>query len=178
MPWLNARVVRDAPLTPLIQLSLIKITNAVIVHTTSVSIKGSSIEIVPCLMGLFVFAAACAIGELPNPASFEKIPRDTPNLIAIHTDAPAKPPEAAVDENAEFIININISGTIVILLLTIYSPPTMYMMAMVGTNFDAVFPILFIPPSITSVTNRAITKPIDILEIANSSESTCATELD
>ena len=59
-----------------------------------------SIEIVPCLMGLFVFAAACAIGELPNPASFEKIPRDTPNLIAIHTEAPAKPPDAAVDDNA------------------------------------------------------------------------------
>ena len=73
----------------------------------SVSISGSSIDIIPCLTGLFVFAAACAIGELPSPASFEKTPRATPYLKAIQTVAPAKPPVAAVEVNADVTIKLN-----------------------------------------------------------------------
>lgn len=55
---------------------------------------------VPCLTGCGVFAAECAIGALPNPASFEKIPLAIPNLIAFDTAKPATPPVNAVGEKA------------------------------------------------------------------------------
>ena len=120
---LKASVVNAAPFMPVNHAPLIKITKAVMVHTINVSIRGSSIEIDPCLMGLLVFAAACAIGELPNPASFEKTPRETPNLIAIITVAPANPPEAAVVLKAESIISIKTSGINAALITIIYIPP-------------------------------------------------------
>ena len=74
-------------------------------------------------MGLLVFAAACAIGELPSPASFEKTHRETPDLIAIITVAPANPPEAAVVLKAESIISIKTSGINAALITIIYIPP-------------------------------------------------------
>ncbi|CAI8312331.1 MAG: Uncharacterised protein [Cellvibrionales bacterium UBA7375] len=66
--------------------------------------------IVPCLTGLFVSAAAWAIGAEPRPDSLEKIPRDTPILRAIITVAPAKPPVAAVPLNALSTINNKACG--------------------------------------------------------------------
>ena len=145
-PSLNASEVKEAPFIPDSQLLLIKITKAVIVHTTKVSINGSSIDIDPCLTGLLVLAAAWAIGELPKPASLEKTPLETPNLIAIQIVAPAKPPVAAVVVKAEFTINKNISGTIEIFIKIIYKPPKIYNADIIGTNWAVVFPILFIPP--------------------------------
>ena len=50
--------VKTAPLISPIHRLLIKMTKAVIVQTIKVSISGSSIEIIPCLAGLLVFAAA------------------------------------------------------------------------------------------------------------------------
>ena len=47
-------------------------TNAVIVHTTTVSIKGSNKATKPSEAGYFVFTAECAIAAEPTPASFEK----------------------------------------------------------------------------------------------------------
>ena len=49
----------------------------------------------PCRAGLSVMAVACAIGELPMPASLEKMPRAIPKRIAAQTVAPAKPPGSA-----------------------------------------------------------------------------------
>ena len=70
-----------------------------------------SIAIVPCFTGLLVFAAAWAIGALPNPASLENTPRAIPNLMAIKTVAPANPPVAALPLNALSTIIPNASGT-------------------------------------------------------------------
>ena len=109
-PCSYALDVRAAPFTPDNQLWLNRITKAVIVQTIIVSISGSSIETDPCFIGLFVLAAACAIGELPSPASLEKTPRDTPNLIAIQIVAPAKPPLAALPVKADSMIIKNIVG--------------------------------------------------------------------
>ena len=50
----------------------------VIVQTIMVSTKVPVIDTSPCLTGSFVFAAAAAIGAVPSPASFEKIPLATP----------------------------------------------------------------------------------------------------
>ena len=108
----------------------------------------------------------------------EKIPLDTPNLIAIHIEAPAKPPVAAVDVKAEFTMSKKISGISEILVKIINRPPRIYIRAIVGTSLEAALPILLIPPNITNETKAAITNPIIILDIPNSIESTCATELD
>ena len=46
------------------------------------SIAGPSIATRPSLIGEFVFAAPCAIGAIPIPASFEKAPLLIPNIIS------------------------------------------------------------------------------------------------
>ena len=73
---------------------------AVIVHTTNVSINVCVILTKACLAGIFVFAAAAAIGAEPSPDSFEKTPLATPNLIAAAIVAQANPPPAAIGLNA------------------------------------------------------------------------------
>jgi len=76
-----------------------------------VSIKVPSIATVPCLTGLSVFAAAWAMGALPNPASLENTPRATPKRIAAQTAAPANPPVAATGLKADLTISTTASGT-------------------------------------------------------------------
>jgi hypothetical protein len=75
-----------------------------------VSKKIPVMEISPCLAGSFTFAAAAAIGTLPRPDSFEKIPRAIPILTASITPAPRKPPLAAVHAKAEFITREQVGG--------------------------------------------------------------------
>ena len=90
---------------------MITITSPVMVHTTSVSIKVPSMAIRPCSTGSSVFAAACAMGALPRPASLEKMPRATPKRIAAQIVAPAKPPVAAEPENADSTMVTSAAGT-------------------------------------------------------------------
>ena len=54
-------------------------TNPVMVHTMMVSKNVPVMEIKPWRTGSLVCAAAAAIGALPKPDSFEKIPRATPD---------------------------------------------------------------------------------------------------
>ena len=63
-------------------------------HTTIVSINTSKAPISPCLIGWSVLAEACTIGEVPQPASLEYTNLANPNLIAVATLAPTKPPDA------------------------------------------------------------------------------------
>ena len=60
----------------------IMITSAVIVQIIRVSINGPIIATSPSRTGSFVFAAACAIGALPSPASLENAALLTPHVIA------------------------------------------------------------------------------------------------
>ena len=62
---------------------LSKITSAVIVQTSIVSIKTSITPKNPCSQAESVFAVACAIGELPHPASLEKSPLIVPYRNAL-----------------------------------------------------------------------------------------------
>ena len=64
------------------------------VHTTRVSIKGSSIETIPSSTGSSVLDDAWAIGDDPWPASLEKAPLATPFCNAKAKLAPRNPPTA------------------------------------------------------------------------------------
>ena len=85
-------------------------TRPVIEQMTMVSRKTPSMAIVPCRAGLSVMAVACAIGELPMPASLEKMPRAIPKRIAAQTVAPAKPPAADTGVNALLTIVATADG--------------------------------------------------------------------
>ena len=64
-----------------------------------VSANTSKIPKSPCFTGLSVSAQAWAIEPVPRPASFEKIPRDTPFWRATNI-APTIPPVTACGLNA------------------------------------------------------------------------------
>ena len=65
------------------------ITRPVIVQITIVSMKGSTSATTPSETGSSVFAAACAIGAEPWPASFENSPRFTPQImVSMNTPTP------------------------------------------------------------------------------------------
>ena len=55
-----------------------RITRAVMVQITRVSMKGLREAMMACLTGLSVLEAAWAMGALPRPDSLEKTPRATP----------------------------------------------------------------------------------------------------
>ena len=65
------------------------------VQITTVSINVPVIDTNPCSTHESVFAAAAAIGALPRPLSFEKIPLLIPFCIAIVIVIPIPPPRAA-----------------------------------------------------------------------------------
>ena len=79
-----------------------------------VSMNVPSIDTRPCSTGSFDFAAAAAIGALPRPASFEKIPRAIPFCMATMM-APRVPPAAALRPNAPSMISLKAPGTLSIL---------------------------------------------------------------
>ena len=66
----------------LFQAPLARITKAVSVQTTIVSMNGPSPATMPSRTGSLVFAAACAMGADPWPASFEKSARFIPQRKA------------------------------------------------------------------------------------------------
>lgn len=51
---------------------------------------------IDCSMGLSTFALEWMMGELPSPASLEKIPRAMPARIVRAIVDPMKPPVAAI----------------------------------------------------------------------------------
>ena len=76
-----------------------RITRPVIVQIIIVSMKGSNIDTMPSSIGFSVLEEACAIGADPCPASLEYKPLLTPLVKAAATEAPKKPPTAAVGVN-------------------------------------------------------------------------------
>ena len=81
-------LVNSPALMPCVQLVAVKITSAVMVQTTKVSINVCVMLTSACLTGSLVFAAAAAIGAEPKPDSLENTPRATPNRIAAAMVAP------------------------------------------------------------------------------------------
>ena len=136
------------------------ITKPVIVHTMRVSIIVPNIATSPCSTGSFVWAAACAIGALPKPASFEKIPRATPKRMAAQTVAPAKPPAAEAPLKALSTIVAKAAGTSEIFIKMTIRLMTMYEIAMAGTTAPAVSAMRLIPPRMTAPTINIRTTPV------------------
>ena len=139
-----------------------------------VSIKVPNMAILPCFVGLLVYAAACAIAALPRPASFEKIPLANPQRIASQMDAPI--PDSV--SKALPIIRPIASGNTVILLAIIKIEKEIKTIAITGTTIPAKVAILFIPPMITIPVNVAINRPVNHFSIAKLECMTSATELD
>ena len=119
-----------------------------------------SIAIVPCFTGLFVFAAACAIGALPSPASFENTPLEIPYCMARAIADPAKPPATDVVSNAFSIMILKTSGIILIFINTMIKADIKYIDAIIGTKLEANKPILLTPPIITTPEITASTSPV------------------
>ncbi len=88
-----------------------RITKPVMLHTMMVSMKTSSMPMEACTSGDSAVEAAWAMGAEPRPASLEKTPRAMPMRMAIITEAPAKPPCAAVGVNASETTHQNTAGT-------------------------------------------------------------------
>jgi hypothetical protein len=61
-----------------------------------VSMNGSSSATTPSETGSSVFAAACAMGAEPCPASFENSPRRTPHII-VRRNTPLPVPATPAD---------------------------------------------------------------------------------
>ena len=87
-----------------------RITIAVIVHTTIVSMKGSIMATSPSLTGSLVRAAPWAISDVPSPASFENKALRIPATIT----APTAPPITASPVKASWMIKPNREGISVI----------------------------------------------------------------
>ena len=148
------------------------------VHTINVSIMVPSMATSPCSTGSFVFAAACAMGALPNPASLEKMPRATPNRIAAHTVAPAKPPAAEAPLKALSTMVANAAGTSEIFISMTIKLMMMYEIAIAGTTAPAVSAIRLMPPRITAPTMSMRTRPVIHQGTPALSVRTWATEFD
>ena len=93
-----------------------------------------------------VCAAAAAIGALPSPDSFEKIPLAIPFCIATII-LPIAPPASALPVNADFTI-VTIAAGIAVIFVTMIMicASTTYRTAMNGTTISDTFAILLIPP--------------------------------
>ena len=60
---------------------------------------------IPCLIGWSVWLVAWAMGAVPRPASFEKIPLASPHLIEIKIPEPAAPLAKDFGLKAQIIIS-------------------------------------------------------------------------
>ena len=154
-------IVRSAPAACpyAISVPLHRITRAVSVHITIVSINTSNIPQSPCCTGCFTSEHAWAIDPVPRPASLEKIPLDTPFRM-LRNRLPTTPPVTDFGLNAPSNIDANTSGTLLIFIKTRIIAMIIYIAAINGTSFSATLPIRFIPPISISATRMAIMIPI------------------
>ncbi|MPN39917.1 hypothetical protein SDC9_187451 [bioreactor metagenome] len=126
-----------------------------------VSIKVPVMVTRPWRTGSFVCAAAAAIGALPRPASFEKIPRAIPFCMATIT-ATSAPPAAARNPNALWKISTRAPGIARKFTIRRSRQMVTYAIAIKGTMTCATLAILFKPPIITRPANKVTNTPDNI----------------
>lgn len=100
-------------------------TKAVILHSRIVSVNTSNMPQHPCAAGCFVSASACAMGAVPQPASFENSPRVIPYLMLLHNIKPPIPPTDASGVNASAKIRCIASGMRELLIMIMYNDAAM-----------------------------------------------------
>ncbi len=118
----KAAITSSMPDSPLESTPVERIANEVMVQITRVSTKTSKAPQIPCLKGCSVLAVAWAMGAVPNPASFESMPRDIPVCMALATVAPANPPATGAGDKACLNIRAKTSGISWKLIKKIASP--------------------------------------------------------
>ena len=126
------------------------------VQIIKVSIMVPSMETRPCSAGISACAAAAAIGALPRPASFEKMPRAIPFCMAISM-APIAPPETARIPKALCTTVTNAPGIAEACVISIISARMIYRTAIKGTINSATFEIRCRPPMMTSPAQTVMT---------------------
>ena len=114
-----------------------------------------SIWIYPCDTELSVLEVDEVMLPVPNPASFEKIPRWTP-IIKL----PKIPPYADFKEKADLTIFKKMLGNKVIFLIATNIAMPTYKIVINGTNFSEKAAIFFKPPNITIEVIKTKTIPI------------------
>ena len=129
-------------------------TSAVIVHTMTVSMKGSSRATTPSRTGSSVEAAECAMEAEPTPASFENDARWKPTI-----SAPMMPPPAASRPKAWLMMLWKAGTTSPALSTMMYSAAATYTPHITGTIRLAAWPMRRIPPRITMATHTAMSTP-------------------
>lgn len=87
-----------------------KITSAVKVQSTIVSKKTSKMPRQACVCAHSFFEEACAEGDVPHPASFERSPRLVPYRTASFIVKPNAPETAVRKENADLKMRIKAEG--------------------------------------------------------------------
>ena len=149
-------------ISPTVSKPLERMTKAVSEQTTIVSMKGPSIATRPSRTGSFVFAAPCASGAVPSPASFEKAARRTPIIIACWKPIPIAPPAAAVPVKASRKMRPNTSTATSERTNRTQSAMPRYSTHMAGTNRPVTAPIRSTPPKATSATRATQPTPVRI----------------
>jgi amino acid carrier protein len=113
--------------------AVIRITDAVIKHTTMVSINGPTIATIPSRTGSSVLAAEWAIDADPTPPSL----LNTARLIPV-TGTPTNPPYKAAGAKACEHIALNTPGSLETLVKIINSDAETYSTTISGTIFSVV----------------------------------------
>lgn len=140
---------------PVLCGSAISITSAVNVHSNMVSTKTSKTPRQPCAWGLSLFEDACAVGDVPQPASFDKTPLDTPYRIDAEIPKPTKPPLALSIENASLKIISKVGTTKLKFPKIITKHKITYVRLKNGISAEVILLILSTPPSVATKARTA-----------------------
>lgn len=106
-PVLKAFMTVSAPKNGAFCEPVHRITRAVRLHKSTVSINTSSTAQLPIIWGSGQSVEVCAKGDVPMPASLENSPRLNPIDMEFDTEKPIIPPPIAFISKAEFNISIN-----------------------------------------------------------------------
>lgn len=106
-PVRKAFIMVSAPKKPSFCEPVQRITRAVRLHKSTVSINTSSTAQYPIILGSEQSVEVCAKGDVPIPASFEKSPFLNPTDTAFDTEKPKIPPLMAFISKAELRISFN-----------------------------------------------------------------------
>ncbi len=99
------------------------------------------------------------MGAVPQPASFDTIPRVTPTLIARLVSIPKIPPPAARKLNADERMSPKIPLRSGAFTMMIYSDIPIYAALMSGTSFEVINEIRSSPPDATKSVTTPRTMP-------------------
>jgi hypothetical protein len=136
----------------------ISITRAVRVHKTTVSQKTSKTPRHPCEIASDE-DDACAVADVPHPASFDKRPLEKPYLNALEIPKPHAPQTALLNENAPSKISQIATHSPPKLEKTMYNDRITYKIVRAGITSEHTASIRPCPPHTIVITRTASASP-------------------